>query len=167
MKISIKKMDYKIGIGQDSHKFTKNKPLILGSVKIPNHPGLLANSDGDVILHALCNAISSALGKGSLGNYATPLRLKKKVTKSTEYLRAVFKIMKKNNFQINNISISIEAKTPKIDKHTNSIKNAISKILKIKTSQIGITATTGEELTAFGKGKGIAVIAMVMLVSND
>lgn len=159
-------MNHQIGIGQDSHKFIKNKPLILGGVKIPNHSGLLGDSDGDAVLHALCNSISSALGQGSLGGYATPLCKEKKITNSVEYLKVVFEKAKKNNFKINNISISIEAKTPKIDKYSEQMKSAISKILKIKTDQIGITATTGEGLTAFGKGQGVAVIAIVMLISK-
>ncbi|MFH1611993.1 MAG: 2-C-methyl-D-erythritol 2,4-cyclodiphosphate synthase, partial [bacterium] len=135
-------------------------------IKIPKHSGLLANSNGDVVLHALCNAISSAIGQGSLGQYATPLYKNKKITNSAEYLKTIFEKAKKKNFKINNISISIEAKTPKIDKYAEQMKSAISKILKIKTDEIGITATTGEGLTAFGKGQGIAVIAIVMLIST-
>lgn len=157
-------MKYRIGIGQDSHKFIANKPLVLGGVNIPDHPGLLANSDGDAILHALCNAISSAIGRGSLGTYADKLCLEEKIIDSKEYLKAVFKSLKKNNFKINNISISIEAKTPKIELYSSAMKDAIAKILEIKKTQIGITATTGEALTAFGRGEGVAVIAVATVM---
>lgn len=160
-------MTHRIGIGQDSHKFIDNKPLVLGGVSIPDHPGLFGNSDGDAILHALCNAISSAVGKGSLGTYADKLCLKENVTDSKEYLKAVFKTLEDNNFKINNISISIEAKTPKIERYSSAMKDAIVEVLKIDASRIGITATTGEGLTAFGRGEGVAVIAMVMVVGND
>ncbi|MFH1565293.1 MAG: 2-C-methyl-D-erythritol 2,4-cyclodiphosphate synthase [bacterium] len=159
-------MTHRIGIGQDSHKFIDNKPLFLGGVNIPDHPGLFGNSDGDAVLHALCNAISSAMGKGSIGTYADKLCSENKITDSKEYLKTIFKTLQENSFKINNISISVEAKTPKIEPYSDAMKNVIAEILKIEKNQIGITATTGEGLTAFGRGEGVAVIATAVILND-
>ncbi len=81
-------------------------------------------------------------------------------------MKTVFKLLGENNFKINNVSISIEAKTPKIEPHSDAMKDVIAEILEIEKSQIGITATTGEGLTAFGRGEGVAVIATAVILND-
>lgn len=154
----------RIGFGQDSHQFSVdiNKKLLLGGYAIPNEIGLEANSDGDVILHALFNAISSAIGEKSLGFYADPM-FKKGIIDSREYLKVILNKLSKKNLKINNASIMIEAKKPKLEKYTNNIKNSLSKILNLEKEKIGITYTSGDELTAFGQGKGMQCFAVVSL----
>lgn len=156
--------NFKVGFGQDSHKFSnnKNKKLVLGGYTVPNEAGLEANSDGDVILHALFNAVSSAIGKRSLGYYSDSM-FKKGVTDSKKYLNVILEMSNKKNFRINNISISIESKKPSLEKHTEKIKESLSKILGIEKENIGITYTSGEGLTYFGQGKGMQCFAMVSL----
>jgi 2-C-methyl-D-erythritol 2,4-cyclodiphosphate synthase len=156
-------MNYKIGLGQDSHKFDQEKKLILGGVEIPDHPGMQGNSDGDVILHAVFNAISSALGQGSIGKHADPLCLEQGISCSQEYLKVVLGMLESNTWQINNISISVEAKTPKLEQYITKMESAISKVLNIQPDQVGITVTSGEGLTACGRGEGIGVTAIAML----
>lgn len=163
---------FKVGIGQDSHKIkarspkskAKNfKPLILGGVLIDRHTEVLANSDGDVILHSLFNALSSAVGKESIGKYADPM-YKKGIIDSKEYLKVALNFIKEKGFKVNNVSIAVEAKIPKISwEKQEAMKKVISQILKIKKEDIGITLTSGEELTPFGKGKGIQVLSMVSI----
>jgi len=146
----------RVGIGQDSHKFSsnKNKKLILGGFKIGNETGFDANSDGDVILHALFNALSTAIGSKSLGFYADRM-YKKGITDSKKYLEFILNKVKERNYKISNVAIMLEGKKPNIDKHIDKIKSSLSKILKIKKENIGIAATSGDELTEFGKGKGM------------
>ncbi len=158
---------FRIGFGQDSHKFSqnKNRGLILGGYKVLNEIGLEANSDGDVILHALFNAISSAIGERSLGFYADDL-YKKGVTDSKEYLKVILNKLNQKNMEINNISISIETKKPKLEKHTNNIKESLSKILNIEKEKVGITYTSGEDLTDFGRGKGMQCFVVVTILGN-
>ena len=155
---------FRIGIGQDSHKFSndKNKKLILGGHKIPDEIGLEANSDGDIILHALFNAVSSAIGEKSLGYYSDEM-CKKGITDSREYLKVILSKLNQKNMKINNASISIEAAKPKLEKHTDNIKNSLSKILKLEKENIGITCTSGEGLTAFGQGKGMQCFCVVTI----
>ena len=155
------KSSTKVGIGQDSHRFTnRKKQLVLGGVVIPGHKGLEADSDGDVLLHALFNAIAQAIGGKSLGHYATPM-FKKGITDSKEYLKVMLEKIKE--YRINNVGFMVEAKTPKIDVYSDDIKDKIADILGIKSEQVGITATSGEGLSEFGQGKGIQAFAVVTL----
>lgn len=164
--------DYRIGIGQDSHMFKdealgkkdaeKKECLVLGGLKIKEMPKLEANSDGDVIIHAIFNAISQALGKKSIGFYADE-QCEKGVKDSKKYLEIILKEMKKEGFKINSLGLMMECKKPQIDKLSAKIKKALSDILGLPTHRIGITATSGEELTAFGKGLGIQCFAIVSL----
>ena len=154
----------RVGIGQDSHKFSsnKNKKLILGGFKIGNETGFDANSDGDVILHALFNALSTAIGSKSLGFYADRM-YKKGITDSKKYLEFILNKVKERNYKISNVAIMLEGKKPNIDKHIDKIKSSLSKILKIKKENIGIAATSGDELTEFGKGKGMQCFVVVAI----
>ena len=153
----------RIGVGIDSHKFTdKKKPLIIGGVKIADNGGFEANSDGDVVLHALFNALSTAIGMKSLGFYADKM-LENGITDSKRYLEFILDKVEEKNLKINNVAIMLEGKKPKIDGHTGKIKASLSKILKIKGEGIGIAATSGEELTEFGKGKGMQCFVVVTL----
>ena len=156
---------FRIGFGQDSHKFStnKNKKLVLGGYIIKNEIGLEANSDGDVILHALFNAISSAIGERSLGYYSDAL-CKKGVTDSKEYLKIILNKLNQKNMKVNNAVISIEASRPRLEAHTDKIKNSLSKILDLEKEKIGVTYTSGEDLTAFGQGKGMQCFVVVSLV---
>jgi len=158
--------NFRIGFGQDSHQFSKNKykKLILGGYVIPDEVGLEANSDGDLILHASFNAISSAIGEKSLGYYSDPM-FKKGITDSKEYLKVILKKLKDKNLKINNLSISIEASKPKLEKHTGKITESLSKILNLNKENIGITSTSGDNLTSFGQGKGMQCFAAVTLAA--
>jgi len=152
----------KIGIGQDSHKFTNNKKLVLGGLKIENEAGFDANSDGDVILHALFNALSTAIGSKSLGFYADKM-YQDGITDSKKYLEIILDKVKEKGYKIGNVAIMLEGKKPKIDEHIDKIKSSLSKILKIKEENIGMVATSGDELTEFGKGKGMQCFVAVTL----
>lgn len=159
---------FRIGIGQDSHPFVKNenKILVLGGVIVENSPGLEGNSDGDVIIHALCNAMEQAIGGDSLSAYADQM-CKQGVTDSREYLKIANKHIKERDYQINNLGISIEAKEPRILPIADQIRESLAKILQIEKEKIGINATTGERLTTFGKGDGIQVWAVVNLLKKE
>jgi 2-C-methyl-D-erythritol 2,4-cyclodiphosphate synthase len=158
---------FKVGIGQDSHRFSedKNKSLILGGIEFSGEIGCEGNSDGDVIVHALCNALESAIGGFSFSTYADEI-CKKGVSDSVEYLKKALEHVSRKGYQINNIGISLEAKNPKIDPKADQIKKRLAKVLKISGESIGITATSGEELTAFGRGEGIQVFVIVSLIKK-
>lgn len=155
--------DFRMGIGQDSHMFEESeKGLTLAGIEFKNELKLKANSDGDVVLHAIFNAISQALGEMSLGFYADEL-CEKGVKDSKKYLEPIIKSMKKQKFKINSLGLMIECKQPKIDPVVSKMKKSLASILDMPAARIGITATTGEELTVFGHGLGIQCFAIVSL----
>lgn len=158
---------FKVGIGQDSHRFSKdkNKPLILGGIEFANEAGFEGNSDGDVVLHALCNALGSAIGEGSLSTYSDKM-CENGIADSTEYLKIPLSHINQKGYTINNVSISIEAQKPKIEPNSRKIKEKLAELLGISLGSVGITATTGEGLTAFGQGEGIQAIVIVSLVKK-
>ncbi len=160
----------KIGLGQDSHPFDKekDKPLTLGGIVFADLTGLKGNSDGDAILHSICNALSSAIGGDSLGTWSDDMCLKKGISDSTIYLAHVFNRVKRLGYSVGNISIAIEMKVPRIALlDIQRIKKRVAELLYIESNCVGITITSGEALTAFGEGQGIQVFSTVLINSND
>ena len=152
----------KVAIGQDSHAFegeNSQKELILAGVAIEHCPGLKGNSDADVILHALTNAISGITCVNILGEISDESCLNKGVADSSIYLLEALKYM--NQLRISHVSISVEALRPKLAPHLNKMRENIARILSISKDSVGLTATTGEGLTEFGKGNGIFCTAIV------
>jgi len=157
-------MKFKTGLGQDSHAFANNnKPLLLAGVDFNYKQGLRANSDGDVLLHALTNAISSITGVNILGAKADEL-CQQGITDSSEYLKLALVELK--NWEIQHVAISIECLVPKISPNIEDMKNNLATLLDVSSSDIGITATTGEGLTAFGRGEGIQVLCIVSVIQS-
>ena len=151
-----------VGIGQDSHRFDfedKNKKLVLGGVIFDDAPPLDGNSDADVILHSITNAISGVTCVNILGAVSDDLCLNKGIKDSRVYLNEALKYL--NGKKIVHISISIECLIPKISPKIPQIRKSISELLGIPESSVGITATTGEGLTQFGQGKGIQVFSCI------
>lgn len=158
---------YRTGLGQDSHRFLNegtSKPCILAGVIFEEVPGLEANSDGDVVFHALCNAISSVTGELILGKIADDLYHKNGITDSEIYLKEAVKTLKHQ--RIVHVAISIEAKRPKILPKLEDMRANTARVLNLSIDQVGITATTGEGLTDFGCGAGIQCFAIITTEAN-
>lgn len=156
----------RIGFGTDSHPFEEDgeKPLVLGGVRLSDKDGLRAHSDGDVILHALFNAISQACGGESLGHYADQM-CARGITDSREYLKVALEMARNLGYRINNIGIMVEAQRPRVPLDDSTrMKRSIAKIAGVGETDVGITYTSGEGLTAFGRGEGMYVQAVVSLV---
>ncbi len=155
---------FRVGIGVDSHGFSKSKkPLMLSGVEVSKSGGLEGKSDADVILHSLCNAISSAIGGDSLSIWSDSM-CRQGVSDSKEYLKHIVKESGRKNYQVVNASVAVEAKKPFVDLDTiKKMKQVIAGILGIDGDAVGITFTSGEDLTAFGKGLGIQSISQVLL----
>lgn len=159
-------MNFRVGIGQDSHRFVapdSTKPCILGGVLFEEALGLKANSDGDVILHAICNAISSLTGEIILGKVADEMLAKDGITDSSLYLKAALQTLGMQ--VITHVAITIEAKRPKFLGRLDTMRAHIAELLGIEMSQVGITATSGELLTAFGRGEGIQAFCILTTTS--
>lgn len=150
----------KVGIGQDSHRFdfeNKTKKLILGGVVFEGCPPLDGNSDADVILHSVTNAISGITCVNILGKISDDMCLEQGITDSRAYLNEALKHL--GGSKLVHLSISIECLTPKISPKIPEIRKSLSVLLNLPENAIGITATTGEGLTQFGQGNGIQVFS--------
>jgi 2-C-methyl-D-erythritol 2,4-cyclodiphosphate synthase len=153
---------FRTGLGQDSHRFlppATSKPCIIAGVIFDDAPGFMANSDGDIAFHAICNAITSLTGVLILGAIADDLCLRDGITDSEVYLLEAVKTL--GNQKIIHVALSIEAKRPKISPHIMEMRQNIARVLNIDISQVGITATSGEGLTDFGCGDGAQCFAIV------
>lgn len=152
----------KIGSSIDIHQLVANRKLILGGVTIPSKVGPKAHSDGDVVFHALTEAMLGALAIGDLGDHFPPSDKKYKNYDSSKFVLHVYKLLIKEGYKINNIDVSIILESPKLSDYKAKIKNNIVKLLKIKSNQVNIKAGTAEKLGDIGKGKG--VISFVTLL---
>lgn len=152
----------KVGIGQDSHRFdfeNKDRNFILGGVVFEGVTPLSGNSDADVVLHAITNAISGVTCVNILGKISDEMCLKEGITDSSEYLKEALKYLV--DVKIVHVSISIECSYPKITPKIPDMRKVISRLLSIPENSVGITATTGEGLTQFGQGQGVQAFCIV------
>jgi len=149
-------MKYRVGMGRDSHRFLSedsSKFCIIGGVIFENVPGLGGESDGDVVFHAICNAITSLTGVSILGGLARELRQKDGITDSGVYLEKALETL--GSQKIEHVAISLEGSRPKLEPRIEEMRARIAEILHLDISEVGITATSGEGLTDFGCGDGL------------
>ena len=154
------------GIGFDIHKLVKNKKLYLGGVKIPFHSGLKGHSDGDVILHAIIDAILGATRKKDIGTYF-PNTKKFKNIRSPKMLKPIIENLYKSNLSINNLDINLICEQPKVSKYRNKIINSISKLTTLNKDQINLKGKTVEKLGLIGKEKAIACEVIISITKYD
>ncbi len=154
------------GIGFDIHKLIKNKKLFLGGVKIPFHSGLKGHSDGDVILHAIIDAILGATRKKDIGTYF-PNTKKFKNIRSPKMLKPITDNLYKSNFVINNLDINLICEQPKVSKYRDKIINSISKLTSLEKDRINLKGKTVEKLGLIGKEKAIACEVIVSITNYD
>ncbi len=153
----------RIGHGYDVHAFAEGKAIILGGVEIPFDKSFLAHSDGDVLIHALCDAMLGAVGEGDIGQHFPDTDAQYKDQDSRIFLHKVYQIVLQNGFQIVNADISIIAQAPKMSPHLYNMKLNLCDDLECEPSCINIKATTTEHLGYIGRGEGIAVHAVVLV----
>ena len=154
------------GIGFDLHRLVRNKKLYLGGIKIPFHSGLEGHSDGDVILHAIIDAILGATRKKDIGTYF-PNTKKFKNIRSPKMLAPVIDKLYQSNFSINNLDINLICQQPKVSKFRDKIINSISKLMSLNKDLINLKGKTVEKLGLIGKEKAIACEVIVSITKYD
>ncbi|MBH75775.1 MAG: 2-C-methyl-D-erythritol 2,4-cyclodiphosphate synthase [Flavobacteriales bacterium] len=154
---------YRVGIGYDVHKLELENTLILGGVTIPYHKGTLAHSDGDVVIHAICDAILGAASLGDIGHFFPDNDDQYKDINSKILLKEVFKMIDKLGYSIVNVDVSIILEEPKLKDYLNEMKFEISNCIKVSKENINIKATTSEKLGFIGRGEGVACQAITLL----
>jgi len=151
----------KVGMGYDVHRLVEGRRLILGGVEVPFGRGLLGHSDGDVLLHAICDALLGAAGKGDIGQHFPDTDPEYKDISSLSLLEKVKGLIK--GYRINNIDSIVIAQEPKLAPYLSKMKENVAKALRIDKDKTNIKATTTEKLGSIGRGEGIAVYALVSL----
>ena len=159
-------MNIRIGNGYDIHRLVTGRPLILGGVEIAHTVGLLGHSDADVLTHAIMDAMLGALSLGDIGHYFPPTDPQWQGANSLKLLEQVNQLIIDKGWQINNIDSVIVAEKPKMKPHLIAMRTKLAETLNINPEQVGIKATTNEQLGPVGREEGIAVYAVVLLVKQ-
>ncbi|NCS10243.1 MAG: 2-C-methyl-D-erythritol 2,4-cyclodiphosphate synthase [Microcystis aeruginosa BS13-10] len=159
-------MNIRIGNGYDIHRLVTGRPLILGGVEIAHTVGLLGHSDADVLTHAIMDAMLGALSLGDIGHYFPPTDPQWQGANSLKLLEQVNQLIIDKGWHINNIDSVIVAEKPKMKSHLSAMRTKLAETLNINPEQVGIKATTNEQLGPVGREEGIAVYAVVLLVKE-
>ena len=153
------------GIGQDSHRFLpidSSKPCVIGGIIFEDVPGLSADSDGDIVFHAICNAITSVTGVPILGGIAIDLCHKDGITDSQVYLEKAMETL--HNQKIEHLALTIEGKRPRFQKKYAEMRQKVADVMNLNLSQVGITFTSGDGLTDFGCGEGVQCFCIITTI---
>ncbi|MDH5629811.1 MAG: 2-C-methyl-D-erythritol 2,4-cyclodiphosphate synthase [Gammaproteobacteria bacterium] len=156
----------RIGHGYDVHAFGGDKPLVLGGIHIQNHQGLIAHSDGDVLLHAVCDALLGAAALGDIGKHFPDTDSAYDNANSRDLLKSVINLLKEKNYQVNNLDVTVIAQTPKMAPHISAIIENLAADMNVAADCINVKATTTESLGFIGRKEGIAVHAVVLIANT-
>ena len=156
-------MNIRIGQGIDFHRLETGLDLWLGGVKIPFEKGCVAHSDGDVLIHAICDALLGAAGLRDIGHYFPDSDNKYKNIDSKILLKETFDLIKQKGYIINNIDSTVCLEKPKISSYIQEMKNTISAIIETNPENVAVKATTTEKMGFIGREEGIVAIAVVLL----
>ena len=153
----------RIGHGFDAHRFGAQRALVLGGVQVAHHVGLLAHSDGDVVLHALCDALLGAAGLGDIGRHFPDTEAAYENIDSRLLLARVLDALAQAGFAVVNADITIIAQVPKLAGHMDAMRTAIAAGLRVDAGAVNVKATTTERMGWIGREEGIATHAVVLL----
>lgn len=155
----------RIGHGYDVHRFGEGDFITLGGVRIPHRCGLIAHSDGDVLLHALSDALLGAVALGDIGKHFPDNDPAFKGADSRVLLRHVLGLVQAKGYRVGNVDATIVAQAPKMATHIENMRQCIAEDLQVALDQVNVKATTTEQLGFTGREEGIAVHAVALLVS--
>jgi 2-C-methyl-D-erythritol 2,4-cyclodiphosphate synthase len=158
--------DMRIGHGYDAHRFADaddQRPLVLGGITIPYERGLLAHSDGDALVHALCDAILGALGLGDIGRHFPDTDAAYKNVDSTLLLEQVVALMQQSGWSVGNADMTILAEAPRMAPHVNAMRKRLAGLLSADKELINIKASTTEGMGFVGRREGLEAYAVVLL----
>lgn len=159
-------MTFRIGQGFDVHAFGEGDHVTLGGVRVPHHRGVVAHSDGDVVIHALCDAIFGALAQGDIGQHFPPSDERWRHADSRQFLRHATMLMTQHGYTLGNADVTVISEAPKVGPHAQAMRENLAADLECDIGRISIKATTTEKLGFTGRGEGIAAQACVLLERN-
>jgi len=153
----------RIGSGVDVHAFGPGDHLMLGGVRIAHTRGVVAHSDGDVVLHALCDALLGAAALGDIGQHFPDSDPRWKGAASARFVTAVLAMLRARRLAVANADLTVIAETPRIGPHREAICREVARLLEVPVERVNLKATTTERLGFLGRGEGIAAQAVVLL----
>lgn len=153
----------RIGHGYDAHRFGDDRPLVLGGVAIPYPQGLVAHSDGDVLIHALCDALLGAAGLGDIGRHFPDTSAEFAGIDSRILLRRVLASLRQEGLRVHNADLTLVAQRPKLAPHIPAMRAILAADLGVDPGRVNVKATTTEGMGFTGRGEGIAAYAVVLL----
>ncbi len=156
--------DFRIGFGYDSHKFAPDRPLIIGGIAIPFHLGLLAHSDGDVLIHAICDSLLGAAGMKDIGTLFPDNDKQWENIDSSVFLSNILQLLENENWKVNNLDCTLILELPKMKPYIDMIVKNLAKLLKTPSDRISVKAKTNEKMGFTGHGEGVAAVAAVTIV---
>lgn len=154
---------FRIGIGYDSHRLVEGRPLVLGGVEIPFEKGLLGHSDADTLIHAICDALLGALGRGDIGRHFPDTDPRYKDSCSMDLLGHVVQMADDEGYVVENIDCTVLAERPKLQPHFEKMRMALAARLQVDGQRVNLKAKTDEGMGFVGKGEGIAAHAVCLL----
>ena len=158
-------MDFRVGFGYDSHRFAPGRPLVIGGIVIPYELGLAAHSDGDVLSHAVCDALLGAAGLKDIGTWFPDNHDTYKNADSTLLLAKVVEVVGGKGWTVNNLDCTLVLERPKMKPYVDDIILKLSQLLHVSPENIAVKAKTNEKMGFTGAGEGIAAVAAVTLRS--
>jgi 2-C-methyl-D-erythritol 2,4-cyclodiphosphate synthase len=160
-------MKTRIGFGYDSHRFANGEYLVVGGERILFDKGLDAHSDGDVLLHALCDALLGAAGMGDIGKHFPDNDPQYKDIQSSALVRNVMLKLGEKNFKVGNVDSTIILEKPKLATYIPVMQKNMSELLKVSLNDVNVKATTNEGMGFIGRGEGIAAYVSLTLMHNN
>ena len=161
------KSNYRIGHGYDVHRLEEGADCWIGGIKLKHTKGAVGHSDADVVIHVICDALLGALNLRDIGFHFSDTDEKYKDIDSKKLLKKVIDMVRRKNYEVNNIDVTIMAEYPKLSTHINEMQNILSKVMEIEKDLLSIKATTTEGLGFIGREEGIAATCVVLLRSDQ
>ena len=155
----------RIGQGIDVHAFGEGDAVMLGGVRVPYGRGVVAHSDGDVILHALCDALLGGAGLGDIGQHFRDDDPRWRGADSRQFVRAVIGMLRERHLKVVNADVTVLAEAPRLSRHRDDIRSSIAALLEVEPDCVNVKATTTEKLGFLGRGEGLAASAVVLLAT--
>ena len=156
----------RVGTGTDVHAFGPGDFVMLGGVRVPHSHGVIAHSDGDVVLHALCDALLGAAGLGDIGEHFANDDPQWRGADSARFVRRVLALLRERGLRVGNVDITVLAEKPKLAPHRNAIRNQVAALLEIPPQEVNVKATTTEGLGFLGRAEGIGAQAVALLFES-
>jgi 2-C-methyl-D-erythritol 2,4-cyclodiphosphate synthase len=156
-------MSFRVGSGFDAHRLAEGRPLVLGGVRVPFDRGLEGHSDGDCLLHALCDALLGAAGAGDMGSHFPSGDPRFSGVASLELLGETARLVRERGFGVENVDVTVIAQSPMLAPHLDAMRLAISRALGVPPETVSVKAKSTDGLGTVGRGEGIAASAVALL----